>query len=319
MNQDYLKPAKIDVAVLLIFFTRVEKTAQVFEQIKKARPSKLFLYQDGPRSGRPDDVENIRKCRDVVEDIDWNCEVYRMYQKENKGCDPSEYIAQKWMFSKVDKGIIIEDDDVPSQSFFPFCKELLDKYENDDRINIICGMNNLDTTDSPNSYIFTRYGSIWGWATWRRNVDRWDPEYRWMKDKEIVDNLLTAYPDFKKILATCKKHKDTGREHYESILGAHQYLYHQLNIVPAKNMITNIGIGSETTHSTDSITKLPRATRRLLFKKRQELEFPLQHPQFMVEDIRFGVELCKLTFPKGLRKFSRRVESALYRFFPFLR
>lgn len=162
-----MKPAKIDVAVLFIFFTRTEKTAAVFEQIRKARPTRLYLYQDGPRVNRPDDVENIEACRKVVEDIDWECQVHRMYQDKNYGCDPSEFISQKWMFATETKGIILEDDDVPSQSFFPFCKELLDKYENDTRINIICGMNNLDRSETDKSYIFSEYGSIWGWATWK--------------------------------------------------------------------------------------------------------------------------------------------------------
>ena len=87
-----MEKAKIDVAVLLLFFARPEHTAKVFEQIKIARPSKLFLYQDGPREGRADDITGIHECRKIVEDIDWECEVHRMYQEKNYGCDPSEYI-----------------------------------------------------------------------------------------------------------------------------------------------------------------------------------------------------------------------------------
>ena len=122
------KPALTDVPVLLIFFARPESLGLVFEQIKEARPQKLFLYQDGARDNRPDDIINIEKCRKIVDEIDWECEVYRKYQERNIGCDPSEYIAQKWIFEYVNQAIILEDDDVPSQSFFPFCKELLDKY-----------------------------------------------------------------------------------------------------------------------------------------------------------------------------------------------
>jgi hypothetical protein len=136
---------KIDVAILLIFFNRPGTLSKVFESVKKARPSKLFLYQDGPRLNREDDVENIAKCRKIVEDIDWECEVHTYYQNDNVGCDPSEYVAQKWAFSYVVKCIVLEDDDVPIQSFFPFCKELLDKYEDDQRINMICGHNQLGT------------------------------------------------------------------------------------------------------------------------------------------------------------------------------
>ena len=101
MDESKLKPWQHDVAVLFLFFTREKQTAAVFEQIKAARPRKLFLYQDGPRAGRSDDIENIAKCRNIVEDIDWDCEVYRMYQELNYGCDPSEFISQKWMFRRA--------------------------------------------------------------------------------------------------------------------------------------------------------------------------------------------------------------------------
>ena len=85
-----LKPWKIDLAVLCVFFVRPDTFSKVFAQVKKARPSKLFLYQDGPREGRPEDAEKIRMCREIAErNIDWDCQVYRNYQETNVGCDPS--------------------------------------------------------------------------------------------------------------------------------------------------------------------------------------------------------------------------------------
>ena len=104
-------------AVLILFFNNPQRLKHVFDQVAKAKPKKLFLYQDGPRVGR-DDEEGIRKCREIVEKIDWQCEVHRWYREENIGCDPSEYLSQKWAFSYVEKCIILEDDDVPSDSFF---------------------------------------------------------------------------------------------------------------------------------------------------------------------------------------------------------
>ena len=136
-----MKEALVDISVLLIFFTRHEQFAQVFEQVRKAKPSRLFLYQDGPRPGRQDDIINIKKCRAIAENIDWDCEVHRLYQKKNVGVDPSGYIADTWAFSQTDKCIVLEDDVLPSVSFFSFCKKMLDKYENDDRIMLISGFN----------------------------------------------------------------------------------------------------------------------------------------------------------------------------------
>ncbi|HEY9551185.1 MAG TPA: hemolysin activation protein, partial [Prevotella sp.] len=99
-------PYKIDVAVLILFFNRATNLQEVFDVVRQARPSKLFLYQDGPRGER--DMPGIEACRKVVENIDWECQVERLYQEKNYGCDPSEYLSQKWAFSMADKCIVLE-------------------------------------------------------------------------------------------------------------------------------------------------------------------------------------------------------------------
>lgn len=319
-----MNSSKNDVAVLLIFFTRTIHTTHTFAQIQKARPSKLFLYQDGPRPGREDDVKNVKECRNAIESmIDWDCEVHRMYQEKNYGCDPSEYIAQKWMFSIVDRGIIIEDDDVMSESFFPFCKELLDKYENDERIGMICGMNNLGTYDAGGAdYFFCQGGAIWGWATWRRVVDEWDTTYQYLEDKYACRCLEQRLGSelYNGLVSTCKRHKASGREHYETINGMNIYVSNRLNIVPSKNMTCNIGIGIETTHSVSNITLLPRRTRNILFMDTYEIEFPLKHPKYIMEDMKYMKDVREAMAGSHLSRLFRinSIESRLYRMIPFL-
>ena len=80
-------PAKTDIAVLMLFFNRPDSFRQVFEEVRKARPSRLFLYQDGPRGAQ--DMEGIMACRQIAEQVDWECDVRRNYQQHNQGCDPS--------------------------------------------------------------------------------------------------------------------------------------------------------------------------------------------------------------------------------------
>lgn len=191
-----LHPAKTDIAVLLLFFNRPSTFKLVFEEVKKARPSRLFLYQDGPRGEK--DMAGIEACRKIVEDIDWECDVRRNFQTRNYGCDPSGYMAHKWAFSLADKCIVLEDDVVPSQSFFPFCKEMLDRYENDERITMVAGFNTDEvTTDVPYSYFFTSVFSIWGWASWRRVIDKWDDDY---KPEELTQIFMMAANKRKYIL-----------------------------------------------------------------------------------------------------------------------
>jgi hypothetical protein len=119
--------------------------------------SKLFLIQDGARTENVNDLENIAKCREVASNIDWPCEIYKNYSEENFGCGQRVNSGLDWVYKHVDRIIILEDNCVPSQAFFPFCEELLEKYKNDDKISQICGMNHLGTYKvSPNRWTENR-------------------------------------------------------------------------------------------------------------------------------------------------------------------
>ncbi len=290
-----MNPAKIDVSVLILFFNRPEQLSQVFEQVRQARPARLFLYQDGPRGER--DMAGIEACRKVVEQIDWECEVHRKYQERNYGCDPSEYLSQKWAFSMTDKCIVLEDDDVPSQSFFPFCKELLDRYEDDPRVAMICGFNeDEETPDCSDSYFFTSIFAIWGWASWRRVIDQWEGDYAFLDDAENMKRLetLSRQRRYRKdFIPMCHNHRATGKEYYESIFWASMLLHSQLAIMPQKNMINNLGLSADSTHFGGSVDTTPRAYRRIFTMKRHEMTFPLRHPRYLIEDVSYKERLYK--------------------------
>lgn len=288
-------PFKIDISVLILFFNRPDHLAKVFEEVRKARPARLFLYQDGPRGER--DMPGIEACRKVVADIDWECEVHRKYQERNFGCDPSEYLSQKWAFSLTDKCIVLEDDDVPSQSFFPFCKELLDRYEHDERITMISGFNIDEVSpDVPDSYFFTSTFSIWGWASWRRVIDRWEGDYAFLDDEYAMRQLeaLVKQRDYRSDFITmCRQHRETGKEFYESIFWASNLLHSGLAIMPAKNMVNNLGLTADSTHFSGSLNTTPRAYRRIFTMKRHEIDFPLRHPKYVVDHIAYKERLYK--------------------------
>lgn len=286
-------PFKHDVSVLMLFFNRPEHFREVFEEVKKARPARLFLYQDGPRGER--DMPGIEACRQIAADanIDWECEVHRMYQEKNFGCDPSEYLSQKWAFSMTDKCIVLEDDDVPSQAFFPFCKELLDKYENDERVWMIAGFNAEETASLPHdegsdvpSYFFTSVFSIWGWASWRRVIDTWDEHYTWLDDeakRRKVESVIMRKRLRSDIMSMCYDHKASGIAFYETIFWASMLMNDGLAIMPTYNLINNKGVTDNSTHFQGSLKTMPRRLRRQFTMRRYEIDFPLVHPQQVVE------------------------------------
>lgn len=291
-----MHPYKTDISVLLLFFNRADHFSQVWAEVKKARPSRLFLYQDGPREGR-DDMPGILECRALVADdqIDWECEVHRNYQEKNVGCDPAEYLSQRWAFSLTDKCIVLEDDDVPSQSFFPFCKEMLDRYENDERITLISGFMVSKRKDDPqadSSYFFTRAFSIWGWASWARVVNNWEGDYAFLKDPArlaMLKEKVSRYKQRNDMVAMCQNHMATGKEYYESIFWAYMLLNDGLAIMPSRNLINNIGMDGGT-HFSAQLDLLPKRMRWQFIMPRHEMKFPLAHPDKVEEDTSYQRE-----------------------------
>ena len=307
------QPYKTDIAVLILFFNRPETLKLMFEEVKKARPSHLFLYQDGARGER--DRAGMEASRQIVadENIGWECDVHRLYQTKNYGCDPSNYMSQKWAFSIVDKCIVLEDDDTPSQSFFPFCKEMLDRYENDARISMISGTNYDETTPGmPCDYLFTTAFSINGWATWRRVVDQWDEHYGFLDDEyatRLLGNLIRERRYQHNFLRFCRYHRSLGKAYYETILHAAIFLNSGLSIVPRVNMINNAGASGEGVHLSGSNRDLPKAYRRIFTMGRYELNFPLKHPRYVIEDVEYKNRMFKtMAWGHPLIKVGRSLE-----------
>lgn len=302
-----MKPFKTDVAVLLIFFRRDEQLFRTFEAVRAARPKTLLLWQDGPRENS-DDLEGILKCRDIVDNIDWECEVHRVYNEKNYGCDPSTFYAHKWAFSIVDKCIVLEDDFVANESFFRFCKELLDRYEHDERINHICGMNMLGQYEGyPYDYLFGYTGSN-AWASWKRVVDGWDESYAYLNEERALQSLRKVHgKKFDRWYKTALRHRGSGIPYWESILCFDSLMNSRLSIIAAKNMVENIGMTSDSTHSDTQMEYLTKTEKRLFDIPTHELEFPLKHPPYMVPDMEYFRQL-DLFFGNGhplLRTYRR--------------
>lgn len=291
-----MKPALVDISVLILFFNRPQQLSQVFEQVRKARPSRLFLYQDGARSER--DVPGIEACRKIVSQIDWECDVHHNYQQVNAGCDPSNYNAQKWAFSLSDKCIIFEDDSIPSVSFFRFCKEMLDKYEHDTRISMIAGFNPEEiTSDVPYDYFFTTTFSIWGWASWRRVIDQWDEHYTFLDDTFNMQQLRGLIKERKfrsDFLFMCQRHREHQKAYYETIFHASILFGSGLSIVPTRNMINNLGATADSTHFVGSVHTMPKGYRRIFTMNRHEVEFPLKHPRYVIENVAYKKSVYRI-------------------------
>lgn len=237
--------------VLFIIFNRPDTTEKVFEQIRKAQPKYLYIAADGPRNEAEKTLCN--KTREVVSIIDWDCEVKHLYSDHNLGCGIAVSKGITWFFDNVEQGIVLEDDCLPSNSFWGFCSLMLEKYKNDDRIGHITGGNYQNNIKRGNgSYYFSALTNVWGWAGWRRIWKDYDikmPSLPLFKELNYIHNSET-HASFKtswmNALDGCYEGKINTWDYQYAYLNL---INNRLSIIPNKNLISNIGFGNNATHT----------------------------------------------------------------------
>ncbi|MEW5859289.1 MAG: glycosyltransferase family 2 protein, partial [Cyanobacteriota bacterium] len=240
--------------VALLIFKRPETTAKVFEAIRQAKPPKLLVVADGPRTDQPGEAEMCAAARAIIDTVDWNCEVIKNYSDVNLGCGLRPATGINWVFEQVEEAILFEDDCLPHPTFFQFCEELLEKYRDDERVMSIAGTNLLGERKLPGqSYYFSYFGGNWGWASWRRAWKYFDYDIKqWPEILEsgFLENYLRVpkyYLFWQKIFQNAYQNQNRSCWDYQWLLAC--WLQHGLKIVPEVNLITNIGFGANATHT----------------------------------------------------------------------
>jgi len=165
----------LNTPVLLLIFNRPDTTAKVFAEIRKKKPKYLYIAADGPRENNPTDLELCKETRNIISKIDWDCKLKTLFNNKNLGCSLAPATGITWFFKHEESGVILEDDCIPSSSFFYLCEELLHKYKDDYNIMHITGANlNDDVKYGDGSYYYSKYANVWGWATWRRAWNKFE-------------------------------------------------------------------------------------------------------------------------------------------------
>lgn len=258
--------------ILFIIFNRPDTTRRVFEAIKQARPTQLFISADGPRTHKQGEVEKCTATRaivDIPDAIDWPCEVYRNYSDINQGCKKGVSSAINWFFENVNEGIILEDDCLPDQSFFSFASTMLERYRGDELVMAVRGTNLqfgeiVDANRANNNqsaegnieapaYYFSRSPHIWGWATWRRAWQKYDIEMDDLDEFVQSGKIHEMFPDQKvsNFWISIFKHVRNRKVDTWDTQWAYTIIKSEgLSVVPNVNLIENIGIGTDATHTT---------------------------------------------------------------------
>jgi hypothetical protein len=249
---EFVPPHPLSTAVLFLVFNRLDTTKQVFEAICQAKPPRLYIAADGARATKEGEADKVNAVRDyILSNIDWECEVKTLFREQNLGCKYAVSSAITWFFENEEMGIILEDDCLPSQSFFWFCEELLERYKDDMRIGQISGDNFQNGIKRGEAdYYFSIYNHIWGWASWVNRWKNYDVMLNHIKDSNFIEDLFSD----KK---TIRYWKDTFETMKQQKINTWDYQWtftlwnnEQLTILPNVNLIKNIGFGADATHTT---------------------------------------------------------------------
>jgi hypothetical protein len=244
--------------VLFLVFNRLDTTRKVFDIIRKARPPRLYIASDGPRDVKVGEEEEVLEIRNyILENIDWDCIVKTLFRDKNLGCGKAVSEAITWFFENEERGIILEDDCLPSLSFFIYCEELLEKYKEDERIYHIAGFNPLEYIRNNfrfnYSYYFARIQHCWGWATWRRAWIRYSYDitdlHLFIKNKVISRIFSNGLIGFYWIWIF-KMMRDRKINTWDYQWTYTIYMNDGICINPVKNMIINLGFNQTGTHTT---------------------------------------------------------------------
>ncbi len=299
----------IDIPVLLIAFNRPDKVALMLKELKKAAPSKLYVAVDAPRKDSDKDAEQCRKTLELIEKgINWNCKLEKLIQKSNLGCKYGPVTAINWFFEHEEAGIILEDDCLPDSTFFRFCKEMLERYRDNKEIGVINGENHLGDLKHTikNSYYFSEVNHCWGWATWRRAWEKFDPDIQSWPEIKSSGGLKSYLSDSR---AVKYWHEEFDKIYGKADVDIWDYQWNYacivnkfLTVVPGENLIKNIGFDEDATHTKDHDL--------IGGVEAGALSFPLKHPTEIAVNTEYDkiVQRKLFYYPSVLRRFYWKIK-----------
>ena len=290
--------------VAFIIFNRPETTQKVFDVIKKAKPTKLFVIADGPRKDRSGEEVACNEVRSLTEQVNWECEVFRNYSSENLGCKSRIVSGLSWVFEKTERAIILEDDCLPDLSFFRFCDELLEKYENDEKVRMISGNKVLYNYEPQMNYYFSRFVRIWGWATWKRVWKEYDENISYwtsLRNSDLLPRILKTKAAVNYWNTILDEVKSGIIDAWSLQLQLDQFKNNGLTVIPSKNLVINLGFDSADATNTKGSGGLYQKM------KLESIEFPLKHPDVIKQNLEADEMEIKLFHKFGFKEKIRRL------------
>lgn len=238
--------------IALFVYNRPEHTRRTISHLQKnllADESRLIIFSDAAKSEKDKDL--VDKTRELIKTVDGFKSIRIVERPQNMGLAESIIDGVSQLTEEYGKVIVFEDDLLTSPYTLKYFNQALKRYQEEDKVMQIGGyMFPLqDAEQLPNTFFF-RATSSWGWATWKRAWDKFEPDIdklskrfdrQKIKDFSIDGkmNYWNQFMDFKN-----KKNNSWAIRWYASI-----FLNNGLVLYPAKSLVENIGHDGTGVHS----------------------------------------------------------------------
>lgn len=235
----------LEIPVIILAFNRSDNVLKLLTKLREINAVNIYMSIDGARNER--DAIEICKIKKYSKEFSIpNSNL--LYRDINLGCKNAVVSGLDWFFDINDFGIILEDDCLPSDEFFKFAKEMLERFY--DKKNIFCIQGNrysapsmsYDNLDlSINFY-------MWGWATWK---DRW-LQFR-ESSLDVTDFKINNGKEsfffniyWQIIRQECLDGKFNSWGYPAALFCLN---YEMFNITPPVNLVVNNGFNEDATHT----------------------------------------------------------------------
>ena len=213
-----------------------------------AAASDLHIFSDGPRDSSRDSA--VAEVRRYAKSVSGFRSVNVVERAGNLGLANSIIDGTTGLIMEFGRVIVLEDDLVVSPQFLAYMNRALDRYQDDDSAMQVSGyMFPIDISAETDAF-FMPFTTSWGWATWERAWQHFDPEMRGfdilVRDRPLRDrfNLDGAYDYFDMLERQRRGRIDSWAiRWYLSV-----FIRGVLTLYPARTLVRNTGFDGSGTH-----------------------------------------------------------------------
>lgn len=236
--------------ILLFVYNRPKHTARLVESLKKnrlAEQSTLIIYADGAKMAK--DRHAVNEVHEYIQGISGFAQVQIIIRDKNLGLAANIIEGVTTQINIHNKVIVLEDDLVLSPYFLQFMNDALDTYQEEYRVGHVQACDFTQDASLPETFLVKWTGS-WGWATWKRAWDYFNPDGKHLLQelhKQRLAHIFDfngAYP-FTRML----KEQTQGKNNSWAIRwNASLFLANMLSLNVGRTLVSNEGFDGSGTH-----------------------------------------------------------------------